>query len=147
MVFSNASVGRLLASAKSKAKKIIDRFGALGQMPVFWGRCPSHYASPAWILLPYAPHRLNCGLAGLISIKHGKAPDGVHDAATFKKTCETIRNSTLTQCMDNHLSVPNEYLGGDRLLAQLYTQACNLKQEGPFISFFGQEQQQAQKSL
>ena len=143
-----APIRHLLASAGLRIReKLIDLKAALN-MPVYWGSCPNHHAGQAWIFMPYTPHRLCCGLAGLISVKQAQAPNDLQASAIFETTVETIRTHALEACLDSGAAIAGQYLGGDQLLGTMYDQACLLKQEAPFLHLFAREEQQAQiKSL
>ena len=136
-------IRRLLASAGSIMQQKISALNALMNAPLFWGRCPNRHAGAAWIFLPHAPCCLCCGLAGLISIKHVHSPDGHQEAASFEKSANAIQSRSLKMCIDSALVIADEYLGGDQLLETMYSQACLLKQEAPFLHLFAQKEQQA----
>ena len=139
-----APIRHLLASAGLRIREKLSDLKAALNMPVYWGCCPNHHAGPAWIFMPYTPHRLCCGLAGLISVKRAQAPNDLQAVATFDKTIETIRTHALKACLDRDAAIAGQYLGGDQLLETIYDQTCLLKQEAPFLHLFTREGQQAQ---
>ena len=138
-----ASISRLRQKMKSGISGLKSRAALLKTVRVYFGRYPAAATGPAIVLLPCRPNCLNCGLAGLISVKN-KPAAAVPDAA--RKMEDMVR------AVENH-PMPagpsvvekdfQDYLGGGENLEALYACACGLKREDAFLSVFEDEKTQA----
>lgn len=97
--------------------------------PVCFGRRPEGLTGDAWILFPYAPATLHCGLAGLVSFE--RSPE----EAAFPPLLDALA-AMAEQGLDAVLAsgepLAADYLGGPNKLAALYTDACRFKKDHLF---------------
>lgn len=117
---------------------------AFGRLPVFFVRCPAQHAGPGLVFFPCSSLTLCCGLAGLISIRRASPGPSQQTVPSLEALFGQIRTRPLTHCLQNQLSLTDNYLGGDAPLDRLYTLSCSLKQESSFLSLFADESAQKQ---
>jgi len=120
------------------------RFREIRKYRWYLGKSPANVEPGSVILFPYRSCRLNCGLAGIVSVKPA-APTGAADLETLKHCLAEIVNSVQTEGELSDTDVDKNYLGDDDLLLRLWQSVQGMKREKPFCQLY--EAPDRQKAL
>lgn len=93
------------------------------------GRRPQGATGDAWILFPYAPTTLHCGLAGLVSFERGASDASM---PPLMDALNTMSTRGLATVLEEKGDLATDYLGGPRQVASLVTDANRLKGDACF---------------
>lgn len=103
--------------------------------PVEIGKSLDQAKENSLILFPYHPNVFSCGISAYIAFKNGQ-PDSGFDLVQFSKQISGLNKTSLSKAEIDSLLIKKEYLGGDKLLEQLYKNTQSLKQESVFSRIF-----------
>ncbi|BCS96599.1 hypothetical protein DSLASN_22310 [Desulfoluna limicola] len=95
------------------------------------GRRPQGVTGDAWVLFPYAPTTLHCGLAGLVSFER-KTSDAPMPA--LMDALNAMSGRGLLSLMEGQGDLAGDYLGGPQQVASLLNDANRLKGDRFFSS-------------
>ncbi len=99
------------------------------------GTCLSQARENTLIFFPYQPHVFSCGISAFIAFKNGHAPTDF-DLALFSDQISTLKERCLSSTVTEDLAIEQDYLGGDRVLDQLFETSQALKLETVFSKLF-----------
>jgi len=102
---------------------------ALLNAPIYFGRRPQELTGHAWVLCPYTPTTLNCGLAGLVSFERGPSDASM---PAIMDAIDVLSEGGLAAIIETCGELTTDYLGGPKKVAALYTDACRFKEDQLF---------------
>ena len=103
--------------------------------PIEIGKSLDQAKENSLILFPYQPNVFSCGISAYIAFKDGQ-PDAGFDLVQFSKQISRLNKMSLSKAGTDSLLIGKEFLGGDKLLGQLFINAQSLKQESVFSRIF-----------
>ena len=101
-----------------------------------WGRRTANAPGPAVVFFPTSEIRLNCGLAGLISVYGRPTQTTSVDLEAIRSLAQQMTEKALTSCLENNEDIAECYLQGDEAADRLYHLAMALKQPQQFMALF-----------
>jgi glucosamine--fructose-6-phosphate aminotransferase (isomerizing) len=111
---------------------LIRRLRQFGGRPIYWGRHLSQVPPGALVLFPLRTCTLNCGLAGIVSIRRGSgAAPPLPDLAALAQQAEAVAARNYKACL-NGAPLEDAYLGGPNTIAGLLQGANAYKRHGAF---------------
>ncbi|CAN2042983.1 glutamine---fructose-6-phosphate transaminase (isomerizing) [Candidatus Magnetomoraceae bacterium gMMP-1] len=91
------------------------------------------------VFFPYTSTTFACGLAGIAAFKKAGKKIQIDNQQSFKtmvSMTEKLEANTYKLCMDNKLSLEDHYLGGKKLISDLWKISKDLKKQDSFYDLF-----------
>ena len=111
------------------------RFKKLLSYRWYLGRTPGSVGPGSVIFLPYRQCVLGCGLTGIVSINAAKKPAKVSIEALTGSLSQITETQTAGTPLSDEI-VQGDYLGNEKMLANLWHDVQNLKREASFCALF-----------
>ncbi|MCP4716326.1 MAG: glutamine--fructose-6-phosphate aminotransferase, partial [Deltaproteobacteria bacterium] len=131
----------------------IDLFTELGhrlrsifRIKLYVGKSPGNVPDNALILFPYQPHKLCCGLAGVLTVKRPAKTVPPVSLAIVDDLVKQLTQNTLAACPEPSRKMAKDYLGGDAHIDDFLKTIYQLKNDQPFTAIFSDTAQQQQLS-
>jgi glucosamine--fructose-6-phosphate aminotransferase (isomerizing) len=127
-----ARFGRILGGIRSCIKLLSSGL----KRKVFFGRHPGAVPPGAIVFFPMRPNTLHCGLAGIVAVKSAATDTEPIDTALLAERVEQAIRAGLSRLLVQNKAVGDHYLGGSKLLDELWSQVQRLKEEASFYRIF-----------
>ena len=116
---------------------------ALLRAEVYFSRCLSQVPNGSIVLFPYRATFLGCGLAGIVALKRQKKPTDPSHLQDISRTVDTIERYRYRQCLEPHIDLMDQYVGGDAIIEKILAAARSLKCRDRFREIFGDRDKMA----
>ena len=108
---------------------------------VFLGKSLKSVPEGAWILFPYEPNILSCGLTGLLAFKKKQARTFSVEALIqeMETICDNIVKHNFSSLLNQSGEFDKDYLGGKKRIQALWNASRQFKQKNAFSTIFQNE--------
>ncbi|MGD8284580.1 MAG: SIS domain-containing protein [Desulfobacterales bacterium] len=104
---------------------------------VYFARDVAGVSSGSIVFFPLVANRLNCGIAGIVSYKHGKTKHPQSELSAMNDSVARIESQGCESCkLNDYQNIDDQYLGGESVIHSLWTAVQTLKGEDRFFSIF-----------
>lgn len=135
-----------MAALKPLIKRLTNRISTFMNTPVALGK-PLNGA-PCFVLFPYRPNTLNCGLSGILSYHHAQALQHSLDMKMLTGLLGDIDSKAFNACKKQKLDLSENYLAGKSAVYGFRDAARELNRDEAFVAlYFDMDNQQTLASL
>jgi glucosamine--fructose-6-phosphate aminotransferase (isomerizing) len=104
---------------------------------VYFGRSPAGVAPGSIVFFPVHQNILGCGIAAIVSYKNKKPASYAKNGARLDEIVKKIEDRGCETCRKlDYQDIDNGYLGGKRLIDNLWQTVQEIKCEEPFFAFY-----------
>lgn len=105
---------------------------AILRHPVYFGKALKNLPCGAIVFFPIQPTVLNCGLAGIVTVKRAKPVSSAHTVKDVPQMLMAIYQADLKTCQKKKQDIAQKYLNGTEAVTNLLDCAKQLKRQPTF---------------
>ena len=128
---------KLATNIIDSVRQCYDRVRSYLRVSVYFGKHPVNVQDNSIIFFPLCENTLNCGIAGIVSIKNKREAAGIIDPAHFNNIIGKIEAHRYPDCREKDREIDsNNYLGGKELIDSFYRSVRALNRSDMFYEVF-----------
>lgn len=121
---------------KPNFSMLINKISRLFSITIHFGRSLADADEHSLVFFPIRHNTLCCGLSALVSYKGSHTPIEPADLISMEKGVALLKKSSLTSCIEEKLSLEENYLGGKKNLVSFLKQTRTLRRKDQFFDLF-----------